>query len=231
MSLIDSGILIAKKIAIAGTAAFVFIGLLMGILGFILSGIMKFLPFLNWQILIVIILALGVLINIFGSKKYSDKSSFGVIVARSIRRFTENIIEKNKDAFRADSVHIDDMSGISSIRDEMRENHKTIISSLMAITEDAEIKKSLKEALQNIEYNEKNKKNCSARIYVLSASDGNEKERKVLVSSSPTPATGFIFQGVLGKWLRRENLSKVIHEITSGSLFANHNKNEENKKV
>ena len=226
MSLMNSGILIARKIVIAGTVAFVFIGLLMGILGFILSGIMKFLPFLNWQILIVIILALGILINTFGSKKYSEKSSSGVIIARSIRRFTENIIEKNKDAFRADSVSVDDLFGITPLRDEMRENHKAIISSLITITEDEEIKDSLKKALQQIEYNEKNKKNCSARIYVLSASNDNKKKRNVLASSSPTPATGFIFQGVLDEWLHKENFLKVVHEITSGSLFSNQDKEE-----
>ena len=226
MSLIDSGILIVKRIVIAGIVAFVFIGLLMGIIGFISSGIMKFLPFLNLRILIMIILVLGVLADVFGSKRYSDKNSFGVVMGRSIRRFAENIIKKNKDAFRADSVSIDDLFGISPIRNEMRENHKAIISSLISITEDAEIKSSLEEVLRKIEYNEENKKNCSARIYVLSANDGNEEERKVLASSSPTPATGFIFQGVSGKWLHKENLSKVVHEITSGSLFANQNKEE-----
>ena len=226
MGLINSGILIVKRIVIAGIVAFVFIGLLMGIIGFISSGIMKFLPFLNWQILIMIILVLGILADIFGNKRYSNKTSFGVVMARSIRRLAENVIKKNKDAFRADSVSIDDLFGISPIRNEMRENHKAIISSLISITEDTEIKSSLEEVLQKIEYNEKNRKNCSARIYVLSANDGNEKERKVLASSSPTPATGFIFQGVLGKWLHKENLSKVVHEITSGSLFANQNKEE-----
>ena len=108
----------------------------------------------------------------------------------------------------------------------MRENHKTIISALIATTNDLEMKRNLEKALQEIKDNEENKKNCSAKIYVLSANNGNEEERKVLASSSPTPATGFIFQGVLDEWLHRENFLKVVHEITSGSLFANQDKEE-----
>lgn len=231
MSLINSWILIAKKIAIAGTVTFLSLGLIMGIVGFISSGIMKFLPFLNLQILIAIILTLGVIINVFGNKRYSDKNSFIIVVTRGIRRFTENIIEKNTNAFRADSVSVDDLFGISSVRDEMRENHKTIISSLITITEDAETKESLEEALRKIKHNEETKKNCSVKIYVLSVNDGDKDKRNVLASSSPTPATGFVFQGVLDKWLRKEDFFKVVHEITSGSLFANQDEEEKNKKI
>lgn len=216
----NSVILRIRRIIVAGIISFVFLGLLMGIAGFIVAGIIRFLPFLNWQILIVFILVLGILVNIFGSQRYSDKNSFGVIVARSVRRFAENVIEKNKDAFRADSVFLDDLFGVSSVRSEMRENDEVIMTALLSIVKDEEVRNFLKEAIQRIEDNKKNKRNCSASIYVLSANDGDGEKKDVLASSSPTPATGFIFK-VLKKWLHRENFLEVVHKITSGSLFAN----------
>lgn len=216
----NSVILSIRKIVIAGIVSFVFLGLLMGIMGFIVAGIMRFLPFLNWQMLVAFILTLGIIVNIFGSQRYSDKNSFGVIVARSVRKFAENIIEKNKDAFRADSVFLDDLFGVTSVRDEMRENDKAILKALSILMKDEEVKNSLGGAVERIEDNEENKKNCSALIYVLSANDGGGEKKDVLASSSPTPATGFILK-VLRKWLHKENFFEVAHKITSGSLFAN----------
>lgn len=224
----NSVILSMKKIIVAGIVLFVFLGLLMGIVGFIAAGIMRFLPFLNWQILIALILVLGILVNIFGSQKYSSRKYFGVSIARSVRRFADNIIEKNKNAFRADSVSLDDLFGVTSVRDEMRENDIVIITGLLSLMEDEEVKELLRKATERIEDNKRNRKNCSAAIYVLSADDGVGK-KDVLASSSPTPATGFVLEGVLSKWLRRENLMEVVHKITSGALFANQKEEEEER--
>jgi len=216
-------VLVARKIIVAGIVSFIFLGLLMGIMGFIVAGIIRFLPFLNWQMLIAFVLTLGILVNIFGSQKYSDKNSFGVIVARSVRKFAENIIEKNKDAFRADSVFLDDLFGVTSVRNEMRENDKAMMTMLLSLAQSEEAREFSKKAIQKIEDKEKNKKNCSAAIYVLSANDGDGGEKDVLASSSPTPATGFVLR-VSMEWLHKENLLEVAHKITSGSLFANQGK-------
>lgn len=218
----NSVILAVRKVMVAGIVSFIFLGLLMGIFGFIVAGIMRFLPFLNWQMLIAFILTLGILVNIFGSQKYSDKNSFGVIVARSVRKFAENIIEKNKDAFRANSVSFADLFGISHLLNETRETNLVIMKALLELTENKEIEEQLRKRIQETTSEEEGR-DYSGAIYVLSANDGDGEKKDVLASSSPTPATGFILK-VLRKWLHEENFFEVVHKITSGSLFANQDK-------
>ena len=167
----------------------------------------------------LIILILGVIINILGSQKFSDSNSFGIIMARSIKSFAENIVKKNQDAISADSIYFDDLLGISHFRNETRETDKIIIRGLLELVKNRETREQLKRRIQEIEDGE-DKKNYSASIYVLSASGNGKDQKEVLASSSPTPATGFILRNVPRKWLHKRNLLAVVRKITSGALFS-----------
>jgi len=209
-----------KRVVAAGIVSFIFLGIMLGIVGFVTTGIIRFFPFLNWWILLLVILILGVTINILGSQKFSDSNSFGIIMARSIKNFAENIVKKNQDAINADSVYLDDLWGISHLRNETRETDKIIMRGLLELIKNREMREQLKRRIREIEGKE-DKKNYSASIYVLSASGGNGKDQKeVLASSSPTPATGFILRNVPKKWLHKKSLLAVVRKITSGALFS-----------
>ena len=192
-------------------------GIILGIFCLIIGSLSNL---FSWQLLLILIVFSGIIINILSVKRFSDSSSIWITVAKSIESFAENIVNKNKNApIRADSVFLDDLFGITYATEAARSDHILLMQAMSTIVNDCEIKKRLQNRIRALEEESKNQSNHSASIYVLSSDTGSNISKSVIVSSSPTPITGFMFNDVTKKWLTRENFLGVMHRITSAGLL------------
>ena len=174
------------------------------------------------MLLLGIILAAGLIINIFGNKKFIESNSFIVIMARSFIKLAEK--SKDKDGFKAYKVPLSGLVGIDPIiklkiaegrlriRElELRKKYPdNWINNLVNSDEFLEYKN----LLEKIE----EQGNKSASICVFTVNGAEETDIDALFSTTPSIITGFPLFGIDSREIKRVDVKVAVSEVTSGTL-------------